>query len=44
MSAAVQSDLKHFVVSTVGSITGVKETATWMVVTTYKEAGTSKFT
>lgn len=37
------SDLKRFVVSTVGNIPGVKETATWMVVTTYKEAGKSKF-
>jgi DNA-binding Lrp family transcriptional regulator len=37
------SDLKNFVVSTVGRIPGVKETATWMVVTTYKEAGKSKF-
>ncbi len=36
------SDLKHFVVSTIGSIPGVKETATWMVVTTYKEAGKAK--
>jgi DNA-binding Lrp family transcriptional regulator len=37
------SDLKHFVVSTVGNIPGVKETATWMVVTIYKEAGAPKF-
>ena len=37
------SDLKHFVVTAVGGIPGVKETATWMVVTTYKEAGSSKF-
>jgi len=36
------SDLKHFVVSTIGNIPGVKETATWMVVTTYKEAGKAK--
>jgi len=40
---AKYSDLKHFVVSAVGGINGVKETATWMVVTIYKEAGTSKF-
>jgi DNA-binding Lrp family transcriptional regulator len=37
------SDLKNFVVDTVGRIPGVKETATWMVVTTYKEAGVGKF-
>ena len=37
------SDLKKFVVSTLGRIPGVKETATWMVVTTYKESGNSKF-
>lgn len=37
------SDLKHFVVSTIGQIAGVKETTTWMVVTTYKEAGNKKF-
>lgn len=37
------SDLKHFVVTTVGNINGVKETSTWMVVTTYKEAGASMF-
>jgi DNA-binding Lrp family transcriptional regulator len=36
------SELKSFVVETVGSIPGVKETATWMVVTTYKEAGRTK--
>lgn len=40
---AKYSDLKHFVVTTIGGIPGVKETATWMVVTTYKEAGNSKF-
>jgi len=37
------SDLKHFVVSSVGGIPGVKETSTWMVVTTYKESGAAKF-
>ena len=37
------SDLKHFVVNAVGGIPGVKETATWMVVTIYKEAGKAKF-
>jgi DNA-binding Lrp family transcriptional regulator len=37
------SELKTFVVEKVGSIPGVKETATWMVVTTYKEAGRNKF-
>ena len=36
------SDLKQFVVTAVGGIHGVKETATWMVVTTYKEDGRSK--
>jgi DNA-binding Lrp family transcriptional regulator len=38
------SDLKRFVVNSVGKINGVKETSTWMVVTTYKEAGASKVT
>ncbi len=33
------SDLKEFVVDSVGPIPGVKETSTWMVVTTYKEKG-----
>ena len=37
------SDLKTFVVERLGSIPGVKETATWMVVTTYKEAGKTRF-
>jgi DNA-binding Lrp family transcriptional regulator len=37
------SDLKRFVVTTIGSIPGVKETSTWMVVTIYKEAGSPKF-
>ena len=36
------SDLKHFVVNRVGSIPGVKETSTWMVVTTYKESGKTR--
>lgn len=40
---AKYSDLKAFVIDTVGRIPGVKETATWMVVTTYKEAGTTRF-
>lgn len=37
------SDLKHFVVDSVGPIPGVKETSTWMVVTAYKERGTKRF-
>jgi Lrp/AsnC family leucine-responsive transcriptional regulator len=37
------SDLKKFVVDNLGSIPGVKETSTWMVVTTYKEKGKSRF-
>lgn len=36
------SDLKDFVVNKVGSIPGVKETSTWMVVTTYKESGRTR--
>ena len=37
------SELKKFVVNNIGNIPGVKETATWMVVTTYKERGKNKF-
>ncbi len=37
------AELKHFVVDTLGPIPGVKESSTWMVVTTYKESGRKKF-
>jgi DNA-binding Lrp family transcriptional regulator len=36
------SELKDFVVDHLGPIPGVKETSTWMVVTTYKENGRKK--